>query len=58
MNVVDPNEPSKVPTFKWYMQSFKLLFYHIKKYVGKNFTCAALALYMCTLEQLKNCRIE
>jgi len=29
------------------------LFYHIRKYVDKNYICLVLVLYMCTLEQLK-----
>ena len=34
--------------------TFKIfLLYYIRKYVGKNYICLVLVLYMCTLEQLK-----
>jgi len=29
------------------------LVYHIRKYIDKDFSCAVLVLYMCTLGQLK-----
>ena len=47
MNVLDWNEPQP-SNGKCNIQVF-----FIRKYVGKNFSYAALLLYICTLEQVK-----